>query len=253
MCMCTDQADRVCYNNIVGSRAHWSRRVLSLDLRKKKWKIQTQHDKIGIIISLPHDRYQADAPGGGDGVQAEVLQSDAGQHHAQQGRKAAHHVHGVTSGQPGHVQHEYGRHAAAGHGHQWRRHVDAKQTPGHGHGQQDGDCVRRGGRPPVVGPGQKRRRPYRWPAVHRVCVVGGGVVPFQRLQTGERRLCGRTAGAVVLVSSHFSRSFCGEQEEWIIIICINIKKTSRPRRVSFPTRGRLTTHSKFYVYRVILL
>lgn len=168
-------------------------------------------------MSLPHDRHQVDAPVGGDGVQAEVLQSDAGQHHAQQRREAAHRVHGVTRGQPGHVQHEYGRHAAAGHGHQRRRHVDPQQTPGHGHGQQNGDRVRRGGRPPVVGPGQERRRPYRWPAVHDVCVVGGGVEPFQRLQTGERRLCGRTAAAaVVLVSSHFSRSFCGQQEELII-------------------------------------
>jgi len=62
-----------------------------------------------------------------DGVQTSVLERDAGQQHAEPRGKAHDLVDELAHHRTGDVQHEYGRQAAAGHGHQLWRHVHVQQ------------------------------------------------------------------------------------------------------------------------------
>lgn len=78
-----------------------------------------------IVIS-PDEGYQLGAPSG-DGVQTGVLERDAGQQHAEPRGQAQDLVDELAGHRARHVQHEYRRQTAAGHGHQLRRHVHVQQ------------------------------------------------------------------------------------------------------------------------------
>jgi len=102
-----------------------------------------------MLDGSPHGGHQMETPTA-DVVQTGVLESDAGQHHAQQRRQTAHLGDELTGHGACHVQHKYGRQTAAGYGHQLRRHVHVQQRPRDGHGQDRGRGVGQGGRNPVV-------------------------------------------------------------------------------------------------------
>lgn len=127
-------------------------------------------------------------------VQAGVLKHYAGQHHAEQRRQATDLGDQLAGQRACDVHQEYGRQAAAGHGHLFGGHVNVQQTPSDGHGRGPRCRVGHRCRQLVVAPSHGGRVTAAPVELH-----AGVVLPSRVLC---RRPAGRVLGAVPIALHH---------------------------------------------------